>query len=98
MWLCGCETWDDHVFLGFIVACHPHHVIFILDLIQYSFSREYSFYIKGITKFNGFIDKASIKKDNYNENHLYEVPDFINHWKLREENKSKWISPSKFHV
>ena len=50
------------------------------------------------SKFNGFIDKASIKKDNYNENHLYEVPDFINHWKLREENKSKWISPSKFHV
>ena len=50
------------------------------------------------SKFNGFIDKASIKKDNYNENHLYEVPDFINHWKLREENKSKWICPAKFQV
>ena len=50
------------------------------------------------SKFNGFIGKASIKKENYKENHLYEVPDFINHWKLREENKSKWIGPSKFSV
>ena len=24
-WLCGSETWEDHVFLGFIVTCHPHH-------------------------------------------------------------------------
>ena len=50
------------------------------------------------SKFNGFIDKASIKKDNYNENHLYLVPDFINHWKLREDNKKKWISPNQFQV
>ena len=50
------------------------------------------------SKFNGFIDKASIKKENYKENHLYEVPDFINHWKLREENKDKFIGPSKFQV
>ena len=52
----------------------------------------------GPAKFNGFIEKASIKKDNYNEDHLYNVPDFINHWKLREENKNKWISSAKFQV
>ena len=50
------------------------------------------------SKFNGFIDKASIKKDNYNENHLYLVPDFINHWKLREDDKKKWICPNQFKV
>ena len=52
----------------------------------------------GPSKFNGYIDKASNKRDNYKESHLYEVPDFINHWKLREENKNKWISPAKFHI
>ena len=50
------------------------------------------------SKFNGFIDKASIKKDNYNENHLYLVPDFINHWKLREDDKKNWICPNQFQV
>ena len=50
------------------------------------------------SKFNGYIDKASIKMDKYKENHLYMVPDFINHWKLREENKKKWIGPTKFQV
>ena len=50
------------------------------------------------SQFNGYIEKASIKKDNYKENHLYNVPDFINHWKLREENKNKWISSNKFQV
>ena len=48
--------------------------------------------------FNGYIDKASVKMDKYKENHLYLVPDFINHWKLREENKKKWIGPTKFQV
>ena len=50
------------------------------------------------SKFNGFIEKASFKKDSYKENHLYNVPDFINHWKLREDNKNKWISSAKFQV
>ena len=50
------------------------------------------------SKFNGYIDKASVKKYNYNDNHLYLVPDFINHWKLREDNKKKWICPAKFQV
>ena len=50
------------------------------------------------SKFNGFIEKASVKKDSYKENHLYNVPDFINHWKLREDNKNKWISSAKFQV
>lgn len=52
----------------------------------------------GPAKFNGYIDRASNKIDNYKESHLYEVPDFINHWKLREENKKKWISPAQFLI
>ena len=60
--------------------------------------RQYEGSDVGPSKFNGYIDKASNKRDNYKESHLYEVPDFINHWKLREENKNKWISPAKFHI
>ena len=52
----------------------------------------------GPSKFNGFIEKASIKKENYKENHLYNVPDFVNHWRLREDNKNKWISSAKFQI
>lgn len=52
----------------------------------------------GPAKFNGYIDRASNKIDNYKESHLYEVPDFINHWKLREVNKKKWISPAQFLI
>ena len=52
----------------------------------------------GPAKFNGYIGRASFKRDNYKESHLYEVPDFANHWKLREDNKNKWISPAKFHI
>ena len=52
------------------------------------------------SRFEGFIDKASVKEGNYKDNHLYEVPDFKNHWKLRENNndKKKWISPVQFHI
>lgn len=52
------------------------------------------------SRFEGFIDKASVKEGNYKDNHLYEVPDFKNHWKLRENNndKNKWISPVQFHI
>lgn len=52
------------------------------------------------SRFEGFIDKASVKEGNYKDNHLYEVPDFKNHWKLRENtsDKKKWISPVQFHI
>jgi hypothetical protein len=52
------------------------------------------------SRFEGFIDKASVKEGNYKDNHLYEVPDFKNHWKLRENNndKKKWISPVQFQI
>ena len=53
-------------------------------------------------RFKNYIDKASVKEGNYRENHLYEVPDFNNHWQLREEtnknNSKKWISPARFQV
>ena len=52
------------------------------------------------SRFEGFIDKASVKEGNYKDNHLYEVPDFKNHWKLRENinDKKKWISPVQFQI
>lgn len=52
------------------------------------------------SRFEGFIDKASVKEGNYKDNHLYEVPDFKNHWKLRENinDKKKWISPAQFQI
>ena len=53
-------------------------------------------------RFENYIDKASVREGNYKEYHLYNVPDFINHWQLREDtNKNdskKWISPSRFQI
>ena len=50
-WLCGSETWEDHVFLGFIVACHPHRHPKIMSFssltqFQYSFLGNIHFLLK----------------------------------------------------
>ena len=62
---------------------------FVGNLRKYNENEEIS-----PSKFEGYIGKASAREDNYNDSHLYEVPDFINHWKLREDinNKEKWVS------
>ena len=68
---------------------------FVGNLRKYNENEEIS-----PSKFEGYIGKASAREDNYNDSHLYEVPDFINHWKLREDinNKEKWVSSCEFKV